>query len=303
MKAKHFSITLHNYTETDLSNLDKIGKQASKDKNTDVSYLLYGKEIGEKKGGKHLHIYARFIEYQTSPKVICKKLKIKHTHTEVVKSPTDYRKYCKKEYDWQEYGIFTTSGNRTDIEAIYEKVPTYKGKGMTLREVLELERPNAQIMKIIEKYWQELPAYQLEILPVNIWIWGESGTGKTQLVRENFKSEEIHIANPKWPANGYGNQRVFLLDDCNIYTITELIGTDLFFQMFDKWHGTKIEGKGMMKELNSIYRIITSRENPIRIGKNLLPDRRKDIERRFNIIEKKNILEKINLTDIKTCFV
>ena len=298
MRAKHFILTKNNYSDKDIDRLKWLGERIEKE---NINYLGYVKDIAPKTGTPHLHIYVEFSKYKTSNKTI--KRQFFECDTRAITSQAhkhNAQGYIKNKKDEAtEYGKITEQGQRTDILNIWTEVPKMKADGMTMYEIWQEIQPNSQQLIIIKNAFSEAPPYQLGILPKNIWIWGESGVGKTTEVYRNFGKENCHkaTATTKWIGQGYQNQRVLLLDDVKPDTIKEKIGTELFLDLTDRWHGTKMEYKGGFVEENSEYRIVISKKKPEAImnaetfGDNLITD----INRRFHIINMKKEGEKLDL--------
>jgi len=303
MRAKHFILTKNNYSDKDIDRLKWLGERIEAE---NINYIGYVKDIAPKTGTPHLHIYVEFSRYKKSNKTI--KRQFFECDVRAITSQShkyNGQRYIKSKKDEAvEYGKITEQGQRTDIINLHTDVPIMKADGMTLYEIYQELKPNWQQLGIIKEIVKNAPPYQPSILPTNIWIHGESETGKTQLVYDTWKADDIHPANHRWLGEGLGNQKVFLLDDITVETVQIHIGLDLFMNMFDKRHGTKIEYKGGMTNLNTLYRVITSRLDPIRLINNVsFENREKDIRRRFHIIHKKHIDEKIDLLKLPSNFI
>lgn len=113
------------------------------------------------------------------------------------------------------------------------------------------------------KYNQGLKRLRSELLidrdemPVVIWIYGETGTGKTRYTYEHFKgSIYITRSNLKW-WDGYDQQKCILIDD---FRKEQMVFKDLL-QLLDRYPYS-VETKGGHVPINSKFIVITAPRTP-----------------------------------------
>lgn len=126
-KYRHWTFTLNNYTDDDVSKLQQLPSGAR--------YLVYGKEVGDA-GTPHLQGFISFKQVQRVQRI--KDLFDGKAHIEVARNPKCAAQYCKKDGDFKEFGEPPKqSGKRTDLEALAKAIQ----EGETDRKKLRSEYP------------------------------------------------------------------------------------------------------------------------------------------------------------------
>lgn len=93
-RSRAWCFTVNNYSDEDTSRVEEVSSL--------TSYLVYGKEVGEK-GTPHLQGYMYFDNAKSFSKI--QKIMPKGTHLEVAKgTPDQAATYCKKDADYKEFG-------------------------------------------------------------------------------------------------------------------------------------------------------------------------------------------------------
>jgi hypothetical protein len=112
MSAKNWCFTLNNYTNAEIEAFSNLGDN--------VSYLIYGKEVGET-GTPHLQGFIAFSARRRLAQV--KAVVGQRAHVEVTRTVPQAITYCKKDGDFTEHGQMPAGpGNRSDIDAFKEDV-------------------------------------------------------------------------------------------------------------------------------------------------------------------------------------
>jgi len=126
-QAKNWCFTWNNYSDDDVNRLS--GLVAA---NPSVSYLLYGKEVGES-GTPHLQGLVCFSRKQRLAQVL---VVLDGTpHLETARNVNASINYCKKDGDWFEFGeLVSGQGKRSDLEGFKDDV---KGGMLSLKEIRE----------------------------------------------------------------------------------------------------------------------------------------------------------------------
>lgn len=131
-RATHFGFcfTINNYTDDDVDRCrNAIGHRG-------ITYLIYGREIGDVGLTPHLQGYLQTTQDKFD------RLKVyfgRHIHLEKQKAASDKaRDYCKKDNDWAEFGQYrhigsVGQGTRTDLEDV--RIMIHDGK--TYEEICE----------------------------------------------------------------------------------------------------------------------------------------------------------------------
>lgn len=122
-QTRNYCFTLNNYTEDDISKLEGLA--------TDVTYLIFGKEIGES-GTPHLQ---GFVQFRSRLRFNVAKEKISgRCHLEPARDVQKARDYCVKDGDFTEFGTCSTAGSRNDLEAFKQAV---KDGFLSLQDIRE----------------------------------------------------------------------------------------------------------------------------------------------------------------------
>lgn len=159
--------------------------------------------------------------------------------------------YCKKDEVYEEKGEYTKTGERNDLKRAYEAWNT-TGK---IRKIME-DEPNVQVIRTIElkaKYCEKERDFKPEI----IWIWGESGSGKSKLAHEMVENDDVYYKDStKW-WDGYDSHDVVILDDFrpSNMKLNELL------KLIDRYPH-RVEQKGTFRQMLAKKMIFTSIMSP-----------------------------------------
>lgn len=233
--------TINNYTLEEELHLKSLHPK--------MSYLVWGKEIGEE-GTPHLQGYVEFKEKTPFSKVkeyVGTRAHIEKRHPR--SKPKQAAGYCKKgtceghiksghyclhcqdynndyefffartidgpeTWDGFEDGTITNQGKRTDITPVVEMITD----GARMREVA-LTFPEQYVK--YHKGFRDLRSLMLEPrslsqMPQVIWLWGPTGTGKTRDAYIKFWPDESHYvwkpSNGNW-WDGYDGESKIILDE------------------------------------------------------------------------------------------
>lgn len=174
----------------------------------DVKFIVYGLEAGGETGRPHLQGFVTWCRgYRLTA---LKKLRPK-VHWEAAKA-CDAGNYCMKEgkYTKRDY---RRQGTRSDLEECKKIID----EGKTWGEVASAH------FGTFVRYHRGLMAYKSAVTggklrddpPEVVWIYGESGTGKTRYVHDRTESKDLWVSSGgdlKW-FDGYDGQETALLDD------------------------------------------------------------------------------------------
>ena len=263
-RRRNWCFTLNNYTENQCKFINEL----------ECAYCVYGFEFTEQKV-PHLQGYIEFTKAKTFNTM--KKL-IPEWHVEGRRgNAKDASNYCKKgeqpHKEWEKYkekganfgknakfnerGVLSTDrqGARKDLDYVRE---TALDEGM--RVVTSLY--NCQQIRVAEKFlvyndkkrdWHEGPCNV-------VVIWGESGTGKSQGVREYLEKRDIYYyvknTSTKW-WDGYDGEETVIIDEFRD-TWWEL---DYFLGLVDKYE-FRVEYKGGTRQMRARNFYITTDLEP-----------------------------------------
>lgn len=254
---RNYVFTLNNYTEEEEELI----------KGLECKYLVYGHEVGEQ-GTPHLQGYIEFKQgkrvttlHKTLPRVWFKE------RAGTAKQAADY---CKKSKDFYEKGEISKQGHRSDLDHVASMV----AEGKSLKDIAE------EVPATFIRYNRGIEALKCITTvdrdpndpPCVMWLWGETGVGKTRAATETFDSYYIKDCNTKW-WNGYEQQTAIIIDDFNGKWDFENL-----LRLLDRYP-YQGETKGGHIKINSPIIIITCSRAPNEIwgGKDLA-----QIERRLN---------------------
>lgn len=202
--AKHWCFTLNNPEDEEESDVEAIGRQLS----SDVVYLVFGREKGVQET-PHLQGFISFGKRKSLAQV--RRLVSSRAHFEVARgSPKQAADYCKKDDDFEEFGVIPRGqGERTDLAACIKAIK----EGKSLREIAE-EHPSTVL-----RYGSGVQRLRMFVRPERksppeIWtLWGKTGTGKTRRVWEFADVSQLWChPGDRW-FDGYDGQDAVLFDD------------------------------------------------------------------------------------------
>lgn len=241
-RSRGWCFTKNNYTDDNITLLDDVSSIAT--------YLIYGKEVGDS-GTPHLQGYIYFENSKSFSKMI--KLLPQGTHIEVQKGTGfEASEYCKKDGDYKEFGTLPAQGKRNDIKTVKDEI--LSGGGMS--KIIDIAS-NYQTLKIGEmllKYKEKKRNFK----PTVVWIYGESGVGKTRLAYEWFPDiyRKTNSSGKWW--DGYDAHPEVLIDDIKDNS-KEMYS--LLLELLDRYE-VRVEAKGASRQFLAKNIIITSVFSP-----------------------------------------
>lgn len=207
--SKYWCWTLNNPTITEMESIDQL---VSGDGSTGISYVIYGKEIGEK-GTPHFQGYLE-LNKRVRISYLKKVPGLARAHFERRRGEQgEAIAYCKKDGQWFQFGTAARCGRgrRTDLEDIRQEIV----EGKKEDEIADAHFTQwVQYRRSFEAYrdLKNQPRFRKD-LKVYV-LWGESGVGKSSYVYSRFGDDLWISTNPvlRW-FDGYTGQGVVLIDD------------------------------------------------------------------------------------------
>lgn len=243
IRSRDWCFTVNNWKDEDISKLEDVSSISQ--------YLIYGKEVATT-GTKHLQGYIYFSDAKSFSKV--QKLLPTGAHIEKTKGdPQQASVYCKKDGDYVETGnLPLKQGKRTDLDMVKDMVKS----GNTLTEIIDSAKSYQSIRsaELILKYNERKRNYK----PKVIWLYGNSGTGKTRYAYDNY--ENIYRktnSTGKW-FEGYDAHENVLLDD--IKDLSKEYYSFLL-ELLDRYE-VRVETKGGSRQFLAKNIIVTSIWHP-----------------------------------------
>lgn len=260
----NWCFTYNNYTESGIESLKTFEH---------IKYCIFGKEIGES-GTPHLQGY--FELYNKKSIAGLKESLIAHSeelnfHFESRKSNQEKAiDYCKKgeqsHEDWKKYGIDGETyglnadvtewgvkarpGTRNDLDAARQCVEDNGMREVSARFGIQ----GIQVARHYLTYCER--TRELEFNPLVIYIYGEPGSGKSQLARELVKDLDTYWWRPalfeKW-WDGYDQHSCVVLDDIRLSHVSEA----LMLALLDKYD-CAVQVKGSTRQMLANMFIITT---------------------------------------------
>lgn len=203
-RSKYWCWTLNNYTPEQEDALEQcVGE--------DVSYLCYGKEVGES-GTPHLQGYVEFgnrVGLRRAKSV----LGIRELHIEPRRgSQAEAIGYCRKDGDFREFGTRARcgQGRRTDLEDIRRAIDDGASEEKISQEYFSrwvIYRKSFAEYRRLHNPPRDRPELRVVVL------WGASGVGKSSFVVSQYPGVWIS-GDPvlQW-FDGYRGEEVVLIDD------------------------------------------------------------------------------------------
>lgn len=252
-KVRDYAGTWNNYTQ---ENYDAVVA-------LDTRYLIVAKEIGDGTddvplGTPHLQFYIYF-DSPRSFNSIQKLIKGAHFEPRYAKStPEQASNYCKKsDPDYFERGDLPKQGKRTDVEIVRDQLQA--GGGMRGVVKVATNLTSIRIAEMILKY--EEP--KRDWVPVIIWYWGATNTGKSRQAHEDFKGHDFYRKtsnSEKW-WDGYDAHPYVIIDDFVFPENCKVQDYKNWLDIFDRY-SCQIQTKGGVRQFLARKIIVTSSRNP-----------------------------------------
>ena len=213
-------------------------------------YHVYGKEVGES-GTPH---YQGFIIFKDKLSLTSLKVLIPRAHYEVAKGKNKQAAdYCKKDGDYKEFGVLPEEPSVKGGEALKERYETAfkQAKCGDLDSIdTDLLIKHYRTLKQIRiDYVNELPPLDQT---AGIWIYGDSGVGKSSYARKTYPGAYVKNCNEWW--DGYQQQNTVIIDDFYGW-----IKYDEILKICDRYP-YQVPIKGGYEQFTSKRIIITSNE-------------------------------------------
>lgn len=199
-RATAWVFTLNNYTsEEEQAIKGWVGEKLAK-------FACFGREQGEN-GTPHLQGYVEFC----GKKSLSTLRRINgRIHWERRKgSAKQAIDYCKKDGDFWQEGVCSGQGRRSDLAKIKEAIEEGKDEAFIANEYF-----NQWVV-----YRRSFAAYRSLLSTKRTWksfinvIWGDTGMGKTRLVFDLHKDDDVFVYPGGGWFDGYTGQQVVLFDD------------------------------------------------------------------------------------------
>lgn len=235
MRNRNWTITLNNYTQSDLFAIKGLFKLGA--------YAICGKEIGEN-GTPHLQAYIRLKE---AVELNTMKKHLPRAHLEVAGGDDKQNKeYCSKDGDFFEVGTPSEQGKRNDINELAQKIKDHQ---ITLEEIM-FEYPilYMKYSRSIEKMCNAV-LIPRSTQPEVYWRWGLAGVGKSKYPMEKHPSHYIKDNTLWWDM--YKQEEAVIIDDFD-----NRIPFRVLLRILDRYK-YPCQIKGGYTQLNSPYIYIT----------------------------------------------
>lgn len=199
-KVRNVCFTLNNYNDDDITRLSLLKEG--------VSYLVYGKEVGES-GTPHLQGYVEFENPRATGKgwSNMKKL-IGNAHFEVRRGTAKQAsEYCMKEdKECYIFGEISRQGERTDWVVATQQL-------LGASSVVDVIQEQPSLLPAIRAL-ERLKVLSIEPIHREVhvtWLYGSPGSGKTRYVWDLYPNVYSKPTGMWW--DGYNGEDVLLLDD------------------------------------------------------------------------------------------
>lgn len=198
-RVRSFVFTWNNYNEQTEELLESI---------RGCTYLCYGREVAPTTGTRHLQGYIRFRDGKSIASV---RRKLAGAHVEIARSVDAAIEYTQKDGDFVERGVRPKSDRARgeDEKARWEEAWEAAKAGRIEEIPPDIRVRCYNSIKRIQKDYMGKPQHLAS--PCGIWIYGESGIGKTKAVYDRFPGLYSKNASKWW--DGYQNEDVVLFDD------------------------------------------------------------------------------------------
>lgn len=189
--------TLNNYTQEELLELRTF----------DCEYHAIGFHVGEKSKLPHLHCVVQFKNPRGFPKLS------KRWHWEPRKGDiTQALNYLNKDHKLEEYGDKPPEKRSPEDE--WKDYVSLIHKGQVDQDSKLFARYRSYTLHRLADL-RPRRDYEGELSAKNVWIWGPPGVGKSRMVRQTFRPDQIYtkFLNKWW--DNYRNEPCVLIEDAD----------------------------------------------------------------------------------------
>lgn len=267
---------------TSFSALDFDDYEALFENEDGIKYLVVGLEECPKTKKQHIQGY---ISYNRPIRCLTLKSKLPDITSHIEGCKGDEQSnidYCTKDNNYKEYGTKNTPGKRTDIAT---KLKTY-----TKLSDFILNEPDTYIRyrSGIEGYYRHKGIDNVisDHKPKVIWLYGDTGTGKSRSVRDYLKLRTTDgsrvwrrpLGSASW-FDGYSTQNLVFLDELrgSTYKFDDLL------QMLD-YDCPQVPIKGGFTDFNPEMILITSNSHPRETYLHINDENKEQLVRRIDHI-------------------
>lgn len=238
-RTNNFFLTLNNYNDEEYQRI--IGYE-------NAAYVIVGKELAPSTGTPHLHAYIRTKEpkfFREIKEEVSERADIEGTRS-VVRSIS----YCRKKGDFEERGTCPTGTDKTT----FKDVVNYANEHGLKRTRQDYPYWWAQHGHTFKRNW--VPPVVSRSSCEAVWLYGDTGVGKTYLGRKVMPGAYIKNSRTKW-YHGYEYERKVVIEDM----CPNGIAAQYLLLWIDGYE-CKVETKGGEVHLMAEQFVITSNYTP-----------------------------------------
>lgn len=244
-KGKHWCFTLNNPVLSPQQFYDKLVNDHK------IEYFVFGIENATSTNTRHYQGYVKFIcdmRFNSVRDILPGAHLEGKSRSSTVKQASDY---CKKEGVFFEFGKLPEEMAPIDRQqkwAVARKA-ALAGSFALIDDQIFISHYSS-IQRIFK---DAMPAAVNLTSPCGLWIWGESGCGKTQLTRQRWPNLYPKPMNKWW--DGYNNESTVVLDD-----VDKVNGTWLgyFLKIWADSVSFICENKGGARSIRPSMFVVTS---------------------------------------------
>jgi len=170
-----------------------------------------GREVGES-GTPHLQVYIEFNEgismSQLKKRLLCKTLHCEPRYG-TAEQASDY---CKKDGDYFEKGSLSKQGARQDLCELKDKILNGSSVADIAMDNPVVYHQYGRTLNFIEDL--KMRKLHRSEMTLGYWIYGSTGTGKSEMVFENYHPDTHYIwkYDNGWN-DGYAQQDIVIIDE------------------------------------------------------------------------------------------
>lgn len=238
-----------------------------------ITYICWGEEVGEQ-GTRHLQGYAEF-SYSVRFGTLKGYPGFGRMHIEERQGTQDQAiAYTKKDGLWIEIGTKRRAKKRGDRLDLDDARVAARDVGM--REVAQWG--SLQEIKVAEKYLTYCETKR-NWKPTVIWLYGETGTGKSRMAHQMYPEAYTKSDSSKW-WEGYDGHREVILDDFR----GDWMPFHEMLTLLDRYE-RRVEFKGGSRQMLAETIVITSCHPPEEVYSGVCRERMDQLLRRIDITE------------------
>ena len=207
-RVRRWVMTFQNVDEGFISKLNNILESE------DIKYAIYGIENAPTTNNRHIHVYVHFrkTQYRNHIKALFGSCWLEPAKG----SEKNNIQYISKDGDFKEFGeksetLTLTLEKESNLLKMLDDALNMEWEDFEAKYPIECYRNRNKIMAWIHDHTISLPPWNGDLKSKNIWLWGNSGVGKSKWAHQQALENVTFVKScTKW-WDGYKDSKIKLI--------------------------------------------------------------------------------------------